>query len=169
MERAFAGAGVPVDLRPVAAANVEAAVRAVAPGGFVAVAGGDGSLSCAAAALVGGRGTLVPVPLGTLNHFARRLGIDTPEAAARAITEGHVMRVPVGAVNGRPFINNVSIGIYPRFVTLTSSGPLDVARDGEAERLSPPVSVIVLPDALDVMSLEPLRPPDPPVHGAPEP
>ena len=60
--------------------------------------------------------TLVPVPVGTLNHFSRRLGIASPEAAARAIADGHPMRVPVGSVNGRAFVNNVSIGIYPRFV-----------------------------------------------------
>jgi diacylglycerol kinase family enzyme len=70
----------------------------------------------AAGVLAGSNATLLPVPLGTFNHFARRLGIRSCEDAARAAVAGHTVRVPVGSVNGRPFVNNVSIGIYPRFV-----------------------------------------------------
>ncbi|HET8622385.1 MAG TPA: diacylglycerol kinase family protein, partial [Gemmatimonadales bacterium] len=111
---AFADAGVEVDLRIVSAADLEAAVRAAAETGIVAVGGGDGTQSTAAAVLVGTGATLVPVPVGTMNHFARRLGIGSAADAARAVTEGHPMQVPVGSVNGRAFINNVSLGIYPR-------------------------------------------------------
>jgi diacylglycerol kinase family enzyme len=57
------------------------------------------------------------LPLGTLNHFARDLGIPTElEAAARVLAEGTVLRVDVGEVNGRRFVNNSSVGLYPRVV-----------------------------------------------------
>lgn len=116
MQQAFAEVGE-VDLQLVAPAELEAAVRAAAAASdIVAVAGGDGTHSTAAGALTGTGVTLIPVPVGTLNHFSRRLGITSPEAAARAIVDGHPRRVPVGSVNGRAFVNNVSIGIYPRFV-----------------------------------------------------
>ena len=116
VRQAFADAGVEVDLRTVSAADLEAAVRAAAETGIVAVGGGDGTQSTAAAVLVGTGATLIPVPVGTMNHFARRLGIGSAADAARAVTEGHPMQVPVGSVNGRAFINNVSLGIYPRFI-----------------------------------------------------
>jgi diacylglycerol kinase family enzyme len=54
------------------------------------------------------------LPLGTLNHFATDVGIPTAiEAAALTIAEGHVHDVDVAEVNGRVFVNNSSIGIYP--------------------------------------------------------
>jgi undecaprenyl-diphosphatase len=117
MRRAFSDAGLVADLVLVQPGEMEGALRArVANGGIIAVGGGDGTQSAAAGVLAGSGATLVPVPVGTLNHFARRLGIATCEDAARAIAEGHTVRVPVGSVNGRPFVNNVSLGIYPRFV-----------------------------------------------------
>jgi diacylglycerol kinase family enzyme len=278
-QRAFADAGLTVDLQLLPGAELEAAVREAAHSShLVAVGGGDGTQSAAAAALVGTGVTLVPVPVGTLNHFARRLGIDSIEAAVRAIIDGRPMRLPVGSVNGRAFVNAVSIGLYPRFVRtrerlrprvgyrianvaaavhslwrlrqvaleieacgirrrrvvagvwfglgrgsfrlpddaepiaaraleaviapgrsrvglvldafrtlgtlrrgepphraeletlhapvvkLHAPGLLDLARDGEAERVTPPVTVMVLEGALEVLSLEPIRAADPPVH-----
>ena len=58
---------------------------------------------------------LVVVPPGTLNHFARDLGLDLarPLAALDVLTSSHhERRVDIGRVNGRPFINNVSLGLY---------------------------------------------------------
>jgi diacylglycerol kinase family enzyme len=279
MRRAFADAGVSADLVLVDPADMEGALRAaVADASLIAVGGGDGTQSAAAGVLAGSGATLVPVPVGTFNHFARRLGIPTCEDAARAIAEGHTVRVPVGSVNGRPFVNNVSIGIYPRFVRtrerlrpklgypaasgvaalhalwrlhrvrieieacdargvravagiwfglgrgsfqlpdnaepiaartlevviapgrtrlrlvvdalrtvgslrrgdpphqtgleilhaptvrLWSRGLLDLARDGEAERVTPPVTLMVLEGALEVRSLEPIAVPDAPAR-----
>jgi diacylglycerol kinase family enzyme len=59
------------------------------------------------------------LPTGTLNHFAKDMGIplELPEAA-RVACEGVVRRVDVGEVNGRVFLNNSSIGVYPRIVEL---------------------------------------------------
>ena len=85
----------------------------------LAVAGGDGSVA-AVAAVAAERGLpLAVVPTGTLNHFARDLGLDLarPLRALDAFDAGHERRVNVGRVNGRPFINNVSLGIYTRMLS----------------------------------------------------
>jgi diacylglycerol kinase family enzyme len=114
---AFEQAGMTPDLVLVDPDEIEPALRAAAAdSALVAVGGGDGTQSAAAGVLAGGHATLLPLPLGTFNHFAKRLGIRSCEDAARAAVAGHTVRLPVGSVNGRPFVNNVSIGIYPRFV-----------------------------------------------------
>jgi len=78
------------------------------------VAGGDGSLAAVAAAAVAHALPFVCVPAGTRNHFALDLGIDRrdPLGALDAFTHGSERRVDVGEVNGRLFLNNVSLGIY---------------------------------------------------------
>ena len=80
----------------------------------LAVAGGDGSVAAVAGAAVERGLPLVVVPTGTLNHFARALGLDLarPLRALDALVAGHERRVDVGRINGRPFINNVSLGLY---------------------------------------------------------
>ena len=57
------------------------------------------------------------LPLGTLNHFARDLGIPADlEEAAKLIAGEHERRVDVAEMNGRIFINNSAIGLYPLMV-----------------------------------------------------
>jgi diacylglycerol kinase family enzyme len=57
------------------------------------------------------------VPFGTRNHFAGDLGLDPDDPlAALAAFGGEERRVDVGSVNGRVFLNNVSLGIYASFV-----------------------------------------------------
>ena len=57
------------------------------------------------------------LPMGTLNHFAKDLGIPLElEPAVTAIVAGHVRHIDVGEVNGRVFVNNSSVGLYPRMV-----------------------------------------------------
>jgi diacylglycerol kinase family enzyme len=88
-------------------------VRAVAEGvEIVAVAGGDGTIRTAANVLAQTDSTLLPVPLGTFNHFARFLGIDTVEAAAEALEGGVPTRIDLGDVNDETFVNNASLGWY---------------------------------------------------------
>jgi diacylglycerol kinase family enzyme len=83
----------------------------------VVAGGGDGTVSTVAAALVGTSITLGVLPLGTLNHFAHDLHIPIDvEAAALNIVTGRVAAVDVAEVNGRIFVNNSSLGIYPRIV-----------------------------------------------------
>jgi diacylglycerol kinase family enzyme len=81
----------------------------------LAVAGGDGSVAAVAGVAVERGLPILVVPTGTLNHFARDLGLDLirPLRALDAFAPGrHERRVDVGRVNGRPFINNVSLGVY---------------------------------------------------------
>lgn len=83
----------------------------------IVVGGGDGTISTVAGVLAGSGAPLGILPLGTLNHFARDLGIPAGiEDAIDIITAGEVREVDVGELNGRVFINNSSIGIYPYLV-----------------------------------------------------
>lgn len=94
-------------------------LRALAEGGArrVLVAGGDGTIAAAADALVETRTELAILPGGTLNHFARDLGISTVAADALAVAATHPCRgVDVGEVNGRIFLNTSSVGAYVHFV-----------------------------------------------------
>jgi diacylglycerol kinase family enzyme len=96
--------------------DLAAAIDGVLEGGADAlgVAGGDGSVSTVAAAAWAHRLALVCVPAGTRNHFARDLGLDPadPAAALDAFTDGTEARIDVATVNGRLFLNVVSLGIY---------------------------------------------------------
>lgn len=79
--------------------------------------GGDGTVSTVASALVGTDKALGVLPLGTLNHFAKDLGLPQDlEAAARALLAGRVARVDAAEVNGRVFVNNSGLGLYPSIV-----------------------------------------------------
>lgn len=84
---------------------------------LVIAGGGDGTVSAVANALAGSNTALAVLPLGTLNHFAKDLGLPLPlEAAAATALSGRVRAVDVGEVNGRVFVNNSSIGLYPQVV-----------------------------------------------------
>ena len=80
------------------------------------VAGGDGSVAAAAAVALEFGLPLAVVPAGTLNHFARDLGVATPPEAAAAVVHGSAVQVDVAEVNGVPFLNTASIGSYPEMV-----------------------------------------------------
>jgi diacylglycerol kinase family enzyme len=94
------------------------AARAVGENSQPVVAGGgDGTVNAVAGALAGTDTALGVLPMGTLNHFAKDLGIPLDlEAAARNVFTGQITKVDVGEVNGRVFVNNSSIGLYPRIV-----------------------------------------------------
>ena len=96
--------------------QVEQAIADADAPAFVAVAGGDGTIRCAAGVVVGTDLPLLPIPAGTRNHFAKEVGIDTLEAAAAAASGGSVTMIDVGEVNGEAFVNNANIGAYPRIV-----------------------------------------------------
>jgi diacylglycerol kinase family enzyme len=127
---AFEAAGVDADVRMTESADIFDAFRdaAAAPGLDAVVAGGgDGTLSCAAGHLADGERPLGILPLGTLNHLARDAGIPAKlEEAASVIAAGHVRRIDVAEVNGRIFVNNSSVGLYPDMVRL---------RDAQQERI----------------------------------
>lgn len=83
----------------------------------IVAAGGDGTVNSVAAAVIDSDKILGVLPLGTLNHFARDLGIPFDlEEAARTIIAGHTIEVDAAEVNNRIFINNSSLGLYPMIV-----------------------------------------------------
>jgi len=85
--------------------------------GLVIAAGGDGTVGSVASVLAGTDCALGVLPAGTFNHFARDLGIPTDLAAAvKVIGRGKIVRVDVAEVNGRKFVNNSSVGLYPNMV-----------------------------------------------------
>ncbi|MEP7221939.1 MAG: diacylglycerol kinase family protein [Novosphingobium sp.] len=116
LKQAFRQSGCEIDLHLLDGPQIAGAVGK-AKAHRVIVAGGDGTAACAAYALRGSDTELGLLPLGTLNHLARDLRIPAKleEAAALAAT-GQAVPVDLGEVNGRSFVNNASIGIYPRMV-----------------------------------------------------
>ena len=103
-------------------ASAEAAVARRAT--MVAGGGGDGTQNAVAGVLAG---TGIPygvLPMGTLNHFAKDLGIPLDlDGAVRTIATGVPRQVDVGAVNDQVFLNNSSLGLYP-----------DIVRDREKQQ-----------------------------------
>lgn len=97
--------------------DLVAVLRSAAAGAAaLGIAGGDGSVS-AAAAVARETGTpLVVVPAGTLNHLARDLGIGTVADAAHAVEDGQRISVDLGTLDGRSFCNVVCLGLYPELV-----------------------------------------------------
>lgn len=107
------------DLHQVQPDAIDATVRGLVKSGAkrILVAGGDGTIATAAAALLGTKTELAILPGGTLNHFARDLGISTVAAEAVELAANPGTReVDVGVVNGRVFLNTSSVGGYVRFV-----------------------------------------------------
>jgi diacylglycerol kinase family enzyme len=97
---------------------VELAQRAAkGPAQTLVAGGGDGTVNAVASALVCTGKSLGILPLGTLNHFAKDLRIPLDlEGAARTIIAGRTINVDTGDVNGRIFLNNSSLGLYPVIV-----------------------------------------------------
>ena len=110
----FARHGIAAEVEALKGAAI---VKAIEYGrGPIVVGGGDGSIAAAAGALAGRKRTLGVLPLGTLNHFAKDLGVPDLDTAVDAIAGGKTAQVDVGEVCGRVFINNSSIGFYPQMV-----------------------------------------------------
>jgi YegS/Rv2252/BmrU family lipid kinase len=129
-------AGVEADIELIDGGQYEVRCRAIAERGdpLVIVGGGDGSVSAAASALVGTETRLGILPLGTLNHFARDLGLPTDLAeAAKIIAAGAERRVDIAEMNDRIFINNSAIGLYPLMVI---NRDLQRVRLGRSKRLA---------------------------------
>lgn len=129
IERALGNAGVDGEVRLVDGEDLnDEARKAVAEGADIVVAGGgDGTMSCVAGALAGTDAALGILPLGTLNHLARDLGIPLDLGdAARLIAAGKTRRIDVAELSGRIFVNNSAIGVYPLMVS---------DRDAQRERL----------------------------------
>jgi diacylglycerol kinase family enzyme len=122
LREVFRAAGVEATLYPARSGTEMLAIakRVVQEGHPVVVAGGgDGTVSAVASMVAGSASALGVLPLGTLNHFAKGAGIPLArDEAARTIVANHQVSVDVGEVNGRPFINNSSLGLYPTMVLM---------------------------------------------------
>jgi diacylglycerol kinase family enzyme len=117
----FAGLGAIADVQEVPGPSLLEAARTAASSDadVVVMGGGDGTMSAGAGGLAGTGKPMGVLPLGTLNHFARDLGIPASlEDAVRTVVQGTVREVDVGEANGRVFVNNSSLGFYPDAVSL---------------------------------------------------
>jgi len=83
---------------------------------FIA-AGGDGTIHHLLQSVVGTSAVLGVIPLGTVNHLARDLGIPLEwRAALEVALTGTEREIDVAVVNGRYFVNNMMLGFYPSMV-----------------------------------------------------
>ncbi len=107
-------------------ADMTAAARDALAHGMTAVVagGGDGTINAVASVMVDTGVPFGVLPLGTLNHFAKDIGIPLALDEAIATVAGGARRqVDVGEVNGQIFLNNSSLGLYP-----------DIVRDREKQQ-----------------------------------
>ena len=116
----FAAHGHALEVRVVDGKNLIAELKRAASDGQMLVAGGgDGTISAAASVAYEAGIPLGVLPAGTMNLFARSLGLPLrPDEALEAIAGGGLQRVDIATVNGRPFIHQFSVGIHPKLVKL---------------------------------------------------
>ena len=108
------------EAREVDAEGLPDAVRGAVREGVrrILVSGGDGTIASAADALAGSECELAVLPGGTLNHFARDIGLprDDLDACLEIAATGKARPTDVGTINGRIFLNTSSLGLYVAFV-----------------------------------------------------
>jgi diacylglycerol kinase family enzyme len=111
-------AGIAADIQHLPADREASSLEKLAePYDVLAAMGGDGTVSAVAAVAVATNKTFAVLPAGTLNHFARDAGIPLNlEESVALLASRHTTRVDVGMVSGKMFLNNASIGAYPRMV-----------------------------------------------------
>lgn len=129
VREALAAAGVEAEIAEVAGGDAAQRAKRAAKDGaeLIVAAGGDGTVSAVAGAVAGSKAMMGVIPLGTLNHFARDLGIPTKVAdACKLLAAGAAKPVDLAELNGRFFINNSAIGLYPLMV---------MDREGQQKRL----------------------------------
>lgn len=115
-------------------------------------AGGDGTVNAVAAQALAHDLPFGVLPLGTLNHFARDLGLPLElEAAAAVIAARRLRTVDVGEVNGDIFVNNASIGLYPQVVARREYEQRHFARGKWSAMLRAAWRVLRAPDACELV------------------
>ena len=119
------------------------AVDAVASADVIGMAGGDGSQALVADVARQHDVPYVCVPAGTRNHLALDLGLDRDDVvgALDGFTAGVAHRIDVGLVNGRLFVNNVSLGVYAETVRS------DAYRDAKLETMERKLPELLGPEA----------------------
>ena len=126
MQEAFAAHNIQADFVPLDAGDLPARVALARDAGAdaVVVIGGDGSIACAAQALVGSNIPLGILPSGTMNVLARDLGLpvgDLP-GAIQVFSDFHIRRIDVGEVNGRVFLCGCMVGLPTRLGHVREAG-----------------------------------------------
>ena len=139
----------PIELGP--PWDLEALVRGALDRGAdaLAMAGGDGSQAIVAA-IAAERGLpYACIPAGTRNHFALDLGVDRDDVvgALDAFVDGGERVVDLAEVNGRVFVNNVSLGLYAEAVQR------EEYRDAKLRTLLDTVPDVLGPDSGDKLDL----------------
>ncbi|WP_354001990.1 diacylglycerol/lipid kinase family protein [Stagnihabitans tardus] len=118
LHRAMTVFGARAELRTFTGDPAPVAEQAIRDGfPIIVAAGGDGTVAGVAHALAGTPAVMGVLPMGTFNYFAR--GLHTPAdatEAANAILEGEPHDIAVGSVNGKVFLNNVALGLYPEIL-----------------------------------------------------
>ena len=121
LSETLAAQGHAVDVSIVPGKEIEQALDRASKGDadVVLAGGGDGTISAAAGRLMNTDKALAILPAGTMNLFARSLGIPLDlEQAATAFATGVVRAVDVGSANGRPFVHQFSIGLHPQLIDM---------------------------------------------------
>jgi diacylglycerol kinase family enzyme len=130
-----------------------AAERAAAGDADIIVAGGgDGTIATIAGAVLDTSKVLGVLPLGTFNYFAQRIGVPEDLDAALAVIAASTTTktMSVGEVNGRVFLNNSSIGLYPAVLKQRESTYRRVGRSQAAAYLSVAFVLIQPPGFLNL-------------------
>jgi diacylglycerol kinase family enzyme len=121
-ERIFAEHGQTLECRVVDGEQLTAELERAAtdPTSEVVLAGGgDGTISAAAGICFAHKMALAVLPAGTMNLFARSLGVPLQlEAALSAIARGEIAAVDIATANGRPFVHQFSVGLHSRLVRI---------------------------------------------------
>ncbi len=127
----------------------------------LAAAGGDGTQALVATIAAKHDLPFACIPAGTRNHFALDLGVDRDDVigALDALVNGHERRVDLAEINGRVFVNNVSLGVY------ASAVQRDEYRDAEIATLLDTVPDVIGPVSEAVDELRWVGP-DGTIHGS---
>lgn len=95
----------------------QALAQARAQGGVVVAVGGDGTLSAVSEVVLGSGVPMGILPQGTFNYFGRTVGISQKtESAIDALLDAVILPVDVGLLNGRVFLVNASLVLYPQLL-----------------------------------------------------
>ncbi|MER7952950.1 diacylglycerol kinase family protein [Streptomyces sp. NPDC096079] len=149
--------------------------KAVADGAdLLGVAGGDGTQALVAEVAAAHDVPFLVVSAGTRNHFAMDLGLDRddPSRCLDALHDGEELRIDLGDVAGRPFVNTVSFGVYadvvqrPEYRDDKAGTAIDVLPDllqgGEGDRLDATADAVPLTGQQALLvSNNPYAAPDP--------
>jgi diacylglycerol kinase family enzyme len=156
IEETLTAAGHTVETRIVAGDEVVEALDQAARARSVDVVlagGGDGTISAAAATLKDKKKALAILPAGTMNLFARSLGVpQTLDVALKSFADGEIRAVDVASANGRVFVHQFSIGMHAKMVRLRDRvefrsrlGKIGASiRAGYTTMLNPPTMTISL-------------------------